>query len=288
MESEAHPVLELPEVEVLRKDLEKEVVGKRVKEVTAATASIVRPFHRNRPELVKALQGRKIEGARRRGKVIFLDLDEQMTWIIDPGQNGSVHKETASEPLGPDTHLATTFTTGGALHLSEAGDEPTIRTGVVPTDEAFDAVGLSHDALDLFDDNPTWMEFGRFLAEADKPLKLLLIDESLLAGIGPVYSDEILWEAGLRHDHPSSSLSTQETRRLYRATQEVIVAAMKAAGSSLDDAEADQMIDDEGVAADHLRVYGRDGKPCSRCRRPIVRTRIKKGVYTYHCEQCMI
>ena len=281
-------MLELPEVEVLRKDLEKEVVGKRVKEVTVATASIVRPFHRNRPELTKALKGRRIEAARRRGRMIFLDLDEQLTWIIDPGENGSVHKETASAPLGADTHLAATFTTGGALHISEAGNGPTIRSGVVPTEQAFEAAGVSHDALDLFADNPTWMEFGRFLAEADRPLKLLLIDENLLAGIGPVYSDEILWEAGLRHDHPSSSLSTQETRRLYRATQEVIVAAMKAAGSSLDEADVDQMVDEEGVAADHLRVYGRDGKPCARCRRPIVRTRIKKGVYTYHCEQCMI
>ncbi len=281
-------MLELPEVEVLRKDLEKEVVGKRVKDVHVETASVVRPFHRNRPDLVKALEGHKIEAARRRGNVIFLDLDEGMTWILDPGEGGSLHKETASEPLGPDTHLAATFTTGGALHVSEVADEPTVRIGVVPTDEALEAVGLSPDALDLFDDNPTWMEFGRFLAEADKPLKLLLVDPDLVAGIGPVYSDEILWEAGLRHDHPSSTLSTQETRRLYRATQEVIVAAMKAAGSSLDDAEADTMIDDEGESAQHLRVFGRDGKPCSRCRRPIVRTRIKKGIYTYHCQQCMI
>jgi formamidopyrimidine-DNA glycosylase len=94
------------------------------------------------------------------------------------------------------------------------------------------------------------MEFGRFLAAADKPLKLLLIDPSLIVGIGPVYSDEILWEAGLRHDHPSARLSTQEVRRLYRATQEVIVTAMKAAGSSLDEAEAEPLVDEDGEAAE--------------------------------------
>jgi len=281
-------VLELPEVEVLRKDLEKEVVGKRVKDVVVQTPSVVRPYHRNRPEFVKALEGRKVEGARRRGNCIFLDLDEAMTWVIDPGESGSLHRETANEPPGPDTHLAVSFTIGGALHVSEASPEPTVHTGVVATDEALDAAGISPDALDLLDDNPTWMEFGRFLAAADKPLKLLLIDPDLIVGIGPVYSDEVLWESGLRHDHPSAKLSTQEVRRLYRATQEVIVTAMKAAGSSLDDAEAEQLIDDEGEAADHLRVYGRDGKPCPRCRRPIVRTRIKKGIYTYRCEQCMI
>jgi len=281
-------VLELPEVEVLRKDLEKEVVGKRVKDVDVRTAGIVRPLHRNRPDFVAALEGRKVEASRRRGSVILLDLDEDQTWIIDPGEGGSLHRETAAEEPGPDTHLTVSFTIGGALHLSEPGEDPTLSTGVVPRAEDLESAGISPDALDLLDDNPTWMEFGRFLAAADRPLKLLLIDPKYVVGIGPVYSDEILWEAGLRHDHPSAKLSTQEVRRLYRATQEIIVAAMKASGSSLDDAEAEQLVDDEGESADHLRVFGRAGKPCMRCRRPIVRTRLKKGVYTYHCEQCMI
>jgi formamidopyrimidine-DNA glycosylase len=281
-------VLELPEVEVLRKDLEKEVVGKRIKDVIVQTPSVVRPFHRNRPDFVKALEGRKIEAARRRGSTIFLDLDENLTWIIDVGDQGSLHRETATEDLAEGTHLAVSFTIGGSIHLSEAAEEPTIHTGVIETEEALEAAGIAVDALDLLDDNPTWMEFGRFLAAADKPLKLLMTDPTYIVGIGPVYSDEILWEAGLRHDHPSSTLSTQEVRRLYRATQEIIVAAMKAADSGLDESEADNVIDEDGEVADHLRVFGRDGLPCPRCRRPIKRTRIKKGIYTYHCEQCMI
>ena len=281
-------MLELPEVEVLRKDLEKEVVGKKVKDVEVRTAGIVRPMHRNRPEFVAALEGRKVVAARRRGSVILLDLDEDLTWVIDPAEGGSLHRETATEAPGEDTHLTVSFTIGGALHLSEVAEETSVRTGVVATDHALESAGISPDALDLLDDNPTWMEFGRFLAAADKSLKLLLIDPNYIVGIGPVYSDEILWEAGLRHDHPSAKLSTQEVRRLYRATQEVIVAAMKAAGSSLDDVEVEQLVDDDGESAEHLKVYGRDGRPCLRCRRTIVRTRLRKGVYSYHCQQCMI
>ena len=281
-------MLELPEVEVLRRDLEKEIVGKRIKDVTVETPSVVRPFHRNRPEFVKALAGRKVEAARRRGTVIFVDLDEGYTWIIDAGDEGSLHRETANEAPGPGTHLMVTFTIGGAIHLSEPGSQATAHTGVVPTGEALEAAGVSPDALDPLDDNPTWMEFGRFLADADGPLKLVLTDPTRIAGLGPIYSDEILWEAGLRHDRVTSKLSTQEIRRLYRAMQEVIVLAMKAAGSSLDDSEAEAAIDDEGTAAQHLRVFGRDGLPCSRCRKPILRTRIRKGIYTYHCDQCMI
>ena len=281
-------MLELPEVEVLRKDLEKEVVGKRVKDVVVHTPSVVKPFHRNRPEFVRALEGRKVEAARRRGHTLFLDLDDRVTWVIDPGEQGSLHRETANEAAASDTHLVVTFTIGGALHVSHAGDAVDVHTGVVATDEAFEAAGIPLDALDPLDDNPTWMEFARFLHQADRPLKLLLTDQSLIVGLGPVYSDEILWEAGLRHDHPSGKLSAQEVRRLYRATQEVIVAAMKAAGSTLDEHDADLAIDEDGEVAEHLKVYGRAGLPCPRCRKTISRTRIKKGVYTYHCEQCMI
>lgn len=280
-------MLELPEVEVLRKDLEKEVVGKKVKDVSVQTPGVVKPFHRARPELIKGLEGRKLEAVRRRGHTLFLDLDDEHTWVIDPGENGNLHRETATATPGDDTHLAVTFTVGGAIHLSESGGEPTARTGVVPTEGAIEAAGVNPDALDPLDDNPTWMEFGRFLVAAASPLKLLLTDPDHVVGIGPVYSDEILWEAGLRHDRSSDTLSTQEVRRLYRAMHEVIFAAMKQVGTSLDDVDPAETAEDDEVA-EHIKVYGRDGKPCYRCRRPIVRTRIKKGVYTYHCERCMI
>ena len=281
-------MLELPEVEVLRKDLEKEVVGKKVKDVTVETASIVKPFHRTRPDFIKALEGRKIENVRRRGKVIFVDLDEEMTWVIDAGSTGSLHRETANEKPGPDTHLAVSFTVGGAIHLSDSSSDPSASTGVVPTEEAFEAASVDADAMDPFEDNPTWMEFRHRLAEADRPLRSALTDPDVIVGIGDVYADEILWESGLRHDRSSASLSTQEARRLYRAMMEVINLAMKAAGSSLDESEADVAVDEEGEVAEHLKVYGRDGLPCMRCRQAILRTRVKKGVYTYHCDQCMI
>lgn len=279
-------MLELPEVEVLRKDLEKEVVGKRVKDVIVPSPAVVRPVHRTRPDFVKALEGRKIEAVRRRGRVLMVDLDADQTWVIDPGEQGWIHRETANEEPSEHTRLVVTFTIGGALHLSST-DEETVRTGVAPTAEALEAAGIALDAFDPLADNPPWMEFARFLADADAPLRTVLTDPSRILGLGPMYSDEILWEAGLRHDRKSSALSTQEVRRLYRAMQEVIVAAMKASGASLDDSEPDSSSDDD-EAAEHLKVHGRESLPCPRCRKPIKRTRLRKGVYTFHCDQCMI
>ncbi|HEX2029580.1 MAG TPA: DNA-formamidopyrimidine glycosylase family protein [Nitriliruptorales bacterium] len=281
-------MLELPEVEVLRKDLEREVVGKRVKEVQVTAAAIVRPYHRNRPEFVKALEGHKIEAVRRRGTVLFLDLDEDLTWTIDPGDTASLHRETMNEPAGPGTDVVVTFTTGGAIHVTNPDRGESCHMGVVARQEAFTAAGLSPHALDLLDDSPTWIEFGELLRGAAAPLKQVLMDESRVLGVRAVYSDEALWEAGLSHDRSSDTLSTQEVRRLYRAIQETLQAAIKHRGTSLEDASPDEAFDDEGEPVEHLKVYGRDGLPCLRCRRTVVKDDLAHGGTTYHCTGCQI
>ena len=280
-------MLELPEVEVLRKDLEKEVVGKRVKDVIVETPSVVRPHHRTRPEFVAALEERKIEGARRRGRTIFLDLDEDLTWIIQPSGTASLHRETANEDPGDNTHLVVTFTIGGAIHVSDPSDEPGLSTGVVPTEEAMAAADLPEGSFDPLEDNLTWMDFGRMLADASAPLRLLIVDPRHIVGFGDVYADEVLYEAGLRYDRMSDTLSTQEVRRLYRAMHEVIAAAMKFRGSSLDEQEGDDAYDDDGEVSEHLKVYGRNGLPSHRSRKPIEKVRFK-GVETYFDPQSQV
>lgn len=292
-------MLELPEVEVLRKDLEKEVVGKRVQEeskggIVVQTPSIVRPYHRTRPDFISALEGRKIEGIRRRGTTILLDLDEGRTWILQARGTATLHRETATEEPGPDTHLVVAFTIGGAIHLSDPSSDPEVSTGVVPTDESLEAAELNPDAWDPLEDNLTWMDFDRLLHEAAMPLKLLLVDQDRILGFRDVYSDEILYEAGLRFDRASNTLSTQEVRRLYRAIHEVIQAAMKFRGSSLDEATADDVVDDEGEVSEHLKVYGREGLPSYRSRRPIERavvTPARKGrreIISYYDPQSQV
>jgi formamidopyrimidine-DNA glycosylase len=281
-------LLELPEAEVLRRDLEREVVGKRAKDVAVQTPSVLKPWHRTRKDFAALLEGRRITSVRRRGNVMLIELDEGMTWLVDPGAQGSLHLETSTSTAGSDTHVTVSFATGGALHISEAGRETTLRCGVVPAEEADDASGVSRDALDLLADTPTWIEFGRYLIAGDDELKMLLCDPRRFLGLGPVYSDEILWEAGLRHDRRSVTLSPQEIRRLYRAAHEVLVAAMKAAGSALEDAEPDSYTDEDGAAAGHLNVYGREGLACPRCRTPIERTKLKRSMVTFRCPRCMV
>jgi formamidopyrimidine-DNA glycosylase len=281
-------VLELPEAEVLRRDLERELVGKTVRDAVVTTPGVLKPWHRTRNDFAGALTGRRISAVRRRGNVMLVDLDAERTWLIDPGAQGSLHVEPADSEPAAGAHVAVAFTMGLSLHISEASSAPTLRTGVMATSEAVDASGVARDALDLLADTPTWIEFGHYLVSSDEPLKLLLSDPKRFLGLGPVSSDEILWEAGLRHDRRSGTLSAQEVRRLYRAAQEVLAAGMKAAGSALEDSEPDSFTDDDGAAAGHLNVFGREGLPCPRCRTPIQRTRLKRTMVTFHCSRCTV
>jgi formamidopyrimidine-DNA glycosylase len=281
-------VLELPEVEVLRKDLEREVVGKRIKDVEVDDPKIVRPFHHNRPQFKDALEGRKIEAVRRRGTYVFLDLDNDTTWLVHPGDSASLHRETMNEPPGPDTDVVVTFTTGGAIHISDPTKGGSCTMGVLPADEVGEAIDIPDGAIDFFEDNPTWLLFADVLRDAEAPLKSVLMDETKILGIGEVYSDEALWESGLAHDRASDTLTTQEIRRLYRSIQEVLQGAIKQRGTSLDDATPDDAFDEEGEPVGHLRVYGREGQPCLRCRRTVVVTERDDGTRTYRCARCQV
>ena len=111
------------------------------------------------------------------------------------------------------------------------------------------------------------------LAERKTKLKPLLMDQKFIAGIGNVYSDEILFEAGLKWERQSDSLSQQEVRRLYRAISETLQGAVKYRGSSLADEGYVDLFGKPGEYQDHHQVYGREGESCMRCRRPIERAR---------------
>ena len=281
---------ELPDVEVLRKDLEKEVVGKKVKDATVKTAGVVTSFHRTRGDFTKLLEGRKIGGVRRRGTLLLVDLDEQLTWLIDPGPTGWLHRESANRAPAPGTHWMVSFTVGGAIHGSDLARGGGGRMGVVATSEALKVAGLPETALDPVDDNIAWPDFHALLTSPPGPLKSVLMDGRRILGIGDVYSDEVLWEAGLSFDRSSASLSSQEVRRLYRALQEVVHAAVKHSGSSLDDTggRAADDVDEDAEHVGHLRVYGREGQPCLRCRQRIVRSKFRKNGEVFHCPQCQM
>ena len=277
---------ELPEVEVMRRDLEREVVGKKIKAVEVTGTRSVRR-HKNRKEFITVLTGRKITGVQRRGKYLVMKLDGNDALVVHLGMSGQLLRaKTAREKAPKHTHVAITFTQGGLLRFV---DPRTFgEMFVAPLDELDQQVDeLAHLGLDPLETALSWELFGRMLAEKKTKLKPLLMDQKFIAGIGNVYSDEILFEAGLKWERQSDSLSQQEVRRLYRAISETLQDAVKYRGSSLADEQYVDLFGKPGEYQAHHQVYGREGEACMRCRRPIHRARYSNRS-TFYCDACQV
>jgi formamidopyrimidine-DNA glycosylase len=272
----------LPEVEVVRKDLEREVVGKRVKEVHVARAGLV-ARHRTRARFVAALRGRRIEGVTRRGVLLLLGLDDGSQLVVRLGARGSLRRETATRQPRARTQLVATFTTGGALHYVDPGEDGEMFVAGPGSEEL---VGLGTSGIDPLTDTFTWPAFSHRIKADGRTLRALLVDPTFLVGLGDLYADEILWTAGLSGGRSPSSLSSQEVRRLYRGVQEVVHEAVKQGGTSLGVIEHLDLFGGRGGYGAHLKVYGRAGQPCPRCRQPIRDGGADDNGAGFFCPQC--
>ncbi|MGH9109859.1 MAG: Fpg/Nei family DNA glycosylase, partial [Acidimicrobiales bacterium] len=144
---------------------------------------------------------------------------------------------------------------------------------------------LSHLGFDPIEDVMSWDRFGLLLRQRRAGLKSLLMDQQFVAGIGNLYSDEILFAAGLRYDRPSDQLSATEVRRLYRAMVETLADAIKHRGSTLVDEQYKDLFGEAGAYQGSHQVYDREGQPCRRCRNPVVRAKFG-GRSTFFCGHC--
>lgn len=277
---------ELPEVETLRHDLDKEVGGRKVKSVEVRVARVVRR-HRNRKEFAQRLVGRKLDTTARVGNLLLLGLDgapETAALVVDLGPTGRLLKQRSSAPVDKQTDAVITFTVGGDLRALELGDHGELfLAGRVELDELDERW---RGVIDPLADAVAWQALGARLGSRQERLRALLTDPAFVAGIGPVYADEILWAGGLRWDRDSDGLSAQEVRRLHRAIQEVVQDAVRLRGVSVGETPWLDLQGNKGEFEPQLSVYQREGQPCRRCRTPLVHERIKRGETTYYCPKC--
>jgi formamidopyrimidine-DNA glycosylase len=278
--------MELPEVEVVRRDLEKEVVGRRVRAVEVRphrNAMRVIRRHARRKEFADRLSGKKITKVDRKGKYVLLHLDDGDVLVVHFGMSGQFLRGTKRQSLPAHTHVVIEFQQGGDLRFIDPRTfgEMFVTSG----DELGKVKELDHIAIDPLEDTFTWQEFSAELARRAAKLKSLLMDQKFVSGLGNIYSDEVLFAAGLRHDRMSDSLSSQEVRRLYRAIREVVQDAIRYRGTTLDDEAYVDLFGKPGEFQSELKVYGRRGQACRRCRTPIDVVKIS-GRNSYYCPQC--
>lgn len=272
--------LELPEIETLRRDLERDVVGRKIKTVDVKSLKSVDGF-RTKKAFTDPLTGVKIASIDRINTTILFHLENKMVLGIALGAAGRLERVASRVDQASDLDINIIFTQGGDLRVAD-----TDGTNVVTllSDEEFEASlpGDGEGALDLLAQPMSWIDFGRFVLRRTEPLKALLMDKTAFVGIGAIYSDEILFDAGLRYDRKAKDLTTQEVRRLYRSVVGILHDAIKYRGTSTEKRPFLDLTGNHGEFADHLAVYDKAGELSPRSRVPIAKATFK-GKPVYFC-----
>lgn len=264
---------ELPEVETIRAQLAPRLEGRTLARVEILDPRLTRPY--DLFEVAEELEGDGVVAVERRGKYLLLRLESGLGLLVHLRMTGSfgfapaTHERAVLE-LDDGSRLAYRDVRrfGTWLVLEETDLEPYLATknGPEPLGSRF---------------TTRWL--GAQLARRSAPLKAVILDQRVVAGLGNIYADEALWRARLSPLRPAHDLADEEVARLRRAIRTSLRAGIARQGSTLRDYAAPDGA--SGSMQDEFRVYGRDGERCRRCRATITKTRVG-GRGTWFCPRC--
>jgi formamidopyrimidine-DNA glycosylase len=278
---------ELPEVETVARGLQKSVAGRRIVSVRLGKTD----FIDDPAALEQHIPGRQIEKVERYGKFMLLRLSargdsgagsengdaEAASLLVHLGMTGQLASCAAAEPCLKHTHVWFALDDGRELRYTDAR-----RFGRM----AYLTGALLAEELMAFGADPLLVsaeEFAASIRSRNAQIKALLLNQSVLRGVGNIYADESLWRAKIHPVRRGAELSKKQARVLRRVLQDVLQKAILARGSSISD-----FLDAEGEPGEyqrHHRVYGREGKRCYRCGTAIRRA-IVAGRSSHFCPKC--
>lgn len=271
---------ELPEVETVRRALEIGLVGREVTSVRGRAVTMRRPLDVGR--IAARLEGRAVTGARRRGKFLLLDSGGAGALLVHLGMSGRLLFAGVDEPELAHTHLVLGLDDGRELRFVDPrrfGLAQWLDPGDETCDPSLAALGMEPLEAEIEDRLPPLLHARR------APLKSLILDQRLVAGVGNIYAAEALWLAGIRPTRQGCRTSTKRLRRLAREIRAVLADAVAQGGTTIRDYVTPA--GDFGSFAVSLQVYGRQGQPCPRCRTTLRDTRIgnRATVWCPHCQR---
>ncbi|UGQ14135.1 bifunctional DNA-formamidopyrimidine glycosylase/DNA-(apurinic or apyrimidinic site) lyase [Yinghuangia sp. ASG 101] len=279
---------ELPEVEVVRRGLERWVVGRTIASVGVTHPRAVRRHAAGPDDFAAVLSGARIEAARRRGKYLWLPLTAPGAAAPDDallahlGMSGQLLVKKPDAPRAKHLHVRFTFTDGGDELWFV--DQRTFGGVSVEHGGAVLPPSIAHIARDVLDPLFDGKAFHAALRRRDSELKRALLDQSLVSGIGNIYADEALWRARLHGARSTATMTRPQTARLLDAVREVMTDALAAGGTSFDSLYVN-VNGSSGYFARSLNAYGREGDPCDRCATPIRRITFMNRS-SYFCTKC--
>ncbi|MBM7786674.1 bifunctional DNA-formamidopyrimidine glycosylase/DNA-(apurinic or apyrimidinic site) lyase [Tenggerimyces flavus] len=273
---------ELPEVEVVRRGLEKCAVGHRIDAVDVRHARPVRRHLAGPTDFADRLAGRRIEAAKRRGKYLWLPLDSGDALLGHLGMSGQFLVRPTGAP--DELHLRVRL-------LLEASDyelrfvDQRMFGGLSISDGGADVPPeIAHIGLDPLDPDFDGEAFRKNLKRRKTGVKRALLDQNLISGVGNIYADEALWIAKLHYARPTETLRKNEVERLLAAIRDVMIAALDAGGTSFDSLYVN-VNGESGYFDRSLHVYGREHQPCDRCGSAIRRDPFMNRS-SYTCPKC--
>ncbi|MBB1510844.1 bifunctional DNA-formamidopyrimidine glycosylase/DNA-(apurinic or apyrimidinic site) lyase [Tessaracoccus sp. MC1756] len=269
---------ELPEVEVVRLGLHRHAAGRTITDVTVHHPRPVR-YHAVGPEGFRAdLAGRRIDEIRRRGKYLWAVLGEDAL-VAHLGMSGQFRFNSPGDGLVRNTRVV--------FHLD---DDTELRFvdqrmfGGLDLRPGLAACPVPHIALDPFDPDFDDRAVAARMRARRTTVKRALLDQSLISGVGNIYADEALWRTRVHFDTPTPDLGPRKAVELIRAAGEVMAEALEQGGTSFDSLYVN-VNGESGYFSRSLNAYGREGQPCHRCGRPIVR-RVFMNRSSYLCPAC--
>ena len=273
---------ELPEVEVVRRGLAAGISGRRVSGVDVLHPRPVRRHAAGPDDFAAGLIGRTFADPRRRGKYLWLPLTDGDAVMAHLGMSGQFRLDAPGSPLPPQCRVVFRFADGGpelrfadqrmfgGMWLSPGGAE-------LPAE-------IGHIARDLFDPALDRDALVADIRSRRSGIKRVLLNQTVVSGIGNIYADEALWRVRLHYDTPAGRLTRPRVRELLDAATEVMASALTQGGTSFD-ALYVNVNGSSGYFERSLNVYGREDLPCPRCGRPIVREAFMNRS-SYRCARC--
>ncbi|WP_405491543.1 bifunctional DNA-formamidopyrimidine glycosylase/DNA-(apurinic or apyrimidinic site) lyase [Nocardia sp. NBC_00511] len=257
---------ELPEVEVVRRGLTDHVVGRVVVSVNVKHQRSVRRHEMGGDDLAARLAGLRVEAAHRRGKFLWLTFDEPDTsLVVHLGMSGQMLVQAADSPLEKHAHIVATLDDGNELRFV---DQRTfggwMLSDLVEVDGTLVPESAAHIARDPLDPRFDADKVVTTLRGKQSEIKRLLLDQTVVSGVGNIYADEALWRAKLHGERPAAKLTRPALHGLLTETQAVMGEALQAGGTSFD-ALYVNVNGQSGYFERSLNAYGREDEPCRRC-----------------------
>jgi formamidopyrimidine-DNA glycosylase len=281
-------VPELPEVEVVRRGLERWAVGRTIAAVEVRHPRAIRRHLDGPEDFAARVAGLSLLSAERRGKFLWLplgDTGEAVTGHL--GMSGQLLLQPPGTPDEKHLRIRFTFTDGGPeLRFVDQRTFGGMAIEALEKDRHGVVVpaSVAHIARDALDPEFDVGFFHSELRRRDTGLKRALLDQTRVSGIGNIYADEALWTARLHYDKPTSKMRRPDTDRVLAAARDVMNAALAVGGTSFDSLYVN-VNGESGYFARSLHAYGREGEPCERCGTAIKRESFMNRS-SFYCPKC--